>query len=391
MVKVMERHDVASERALAAAGRARLGDVLAPLGLVVADGGTEVPDPDRPGSRIDAVWRIRDRDGAVRPVEVEALLDAAPHRLRDKLAVLELRRLKRGTEQLVLADWISPRARALLDEAGVHCVDLTGTVHLVLDGPRVAVRIDGAANDPRPPTRRLRGLAGPQAGRLVRLLADVAPPYRPGDLAAATGLSPSYVTRLLQTLGAHGLITRDGPTVTRVAWADLLEQRAATGSLLAPPNTSWVAPRGPDGVLERLAADAVLRDQVAVTGAYAARAVAPVTAGGQLMLYLSDQALHGPRDLPRALGLLPSDDGADVLLLRAPDPVVFARTRLRADDGVRHVAPTQLVLDCLSGPGRLPAAGEAVLALLRTDETWWRLPRLDADLTGPADPPVAVT
>lgn len=387
MVGVMKRDYAASEEALAGAGRARLGEVLAPLGLVVTDGGTEVPDPDRPGSRIDAVWKIRDQDGTVRRVEVETLLGAAPRRLRDKLAMLELRKLRHGTEQLVLADWISPRSRALLDEAGVHYVDLTGTVHLVLDGPRVAVRIDGAAHDPRPPSRRLRGLAGPQAGRLVRLLADVAPPYRPGDLTAASGLSPSYVTRLLQALDAHGLITRDGPVVTGVSWPDLLEQRAATTSLLAAAHTSWVSPRGPGAVLERLASDRVLRETLAVTGAHAARAYAPLAAGGQLMLYVPPEDIHAPRRIAKALGLLPADDGADVLLLRAPDPVVFARTRLRADDGVRHVALTQLVLDCLSGPGRLPAAGEAVLALLRADETAWRLPHL----AHPTDPPADMT
>ncbi|MGR6998644.1 helix-turn-helix domain-containing protein [Yinghuangia aomiensis] len=380
----MERDYAASERALLDAGRARLGEVLTPLGLTVTDAGT--PEPDRRGDQIDAVWKVLDPDGTARPLDVEAVFDAAPHRLRNKLAVLELRKLQRGTEQLLLADWISPRGRSMLDEAGVHCLDLTGTLHLLLTEPRVAVRVDGAANDPRPPTHRLRGLAGPHAGRLVRILADVAPPYRPGQLAEATRLSPSYITRLLQTLTAHGLITRDGPTVTGVSWPDLLEQRAATTSLLAAPHTGWVAPRGLTDVLERVASDPVLRELVAVTGAHAARAVAPVAAGGQLMLYVPAENIHAPRKIASTLGLLPADEDTDVLLLRAPDPTVFARSRLRADDGARHVAPTQLVLDCLSGPGRLPAAGEAVLTLLRADETWWRQP-------GPvtAETPDAVT
>lgn len=368
----MGRDHVARERALSAAGVARLGEVLTALGLVVAEEGTQVPDPGRAGSRIDAVWEVRDRDGVARRIEVETLLDAAPHRVRDKLALLELRRLRRGVEQLVLAEWISPRGRALLDEAGVHCMDLTGMVHLVLDGPRVAVRIEGAVNDPRPPTRRLRGLAGPQAGRLVRLLADVAPPYRPGDLVAATGLSASYVTRLLQALDAHGLITREGPVVTGVSWADLLEQRAATTSLLDAEHSFWVAPRGQRAVLERIDSDRELRDRVAVTGAHAARTFMPVVAGGQLMLYVRDEDTGVPRDVASALGLLPADEDAEVVLLRAPDPVVFDRTNLRIDEGVRHVALSQIVLDCLSGPGRLPAAGEAVLAGMRSTETAWR-------------------
>jgi hypothetical protein len=45
-----------------------------------------------------------------------------------------------------------------------------------------------------------------------------------------------------------------------------------------------------------------------------------------------------------------------------------------------YVAPTQVALDCLSGNGRMPAEGEAVLSWLEANEAAWRVPSLD-DIT----------
>jgi hypothetical protein len=56
-------------------------------------------------------------------------------------------------------------------------------------------------------------------------------------------------------------------------------------------------------------------------------------------------------------------------VLTAYDGVVFERSRMV--NGIRHVALSQLVLDCLSGPGRLPAEGEAVLAHMAESEALW--------------------
>ncbi|RMI37446.1 hypothetical protein EBN88_19080 [Streptomyces triticirhizae] len=41
-------------------------------------------------------------------------------------------------------------------------------------------------------------------------------------------------------------------------------------------------------------------------------------------------------------------------------------------DGLRYVGPSQLVLDCLAGPGRMPAEGETVLGFMARDESAWR-------------------
>lgn len=75
-----------------------------------------------------------------------------------------------------------------------------------------------------------------------------------------------------------------------------------------------------------------------------------------------------------ALDLLPADEGANVVLMQPFDPVVWERTTI--DRGVAYVAPTQIVADCLTGIGRMPAEGEAVLAWMTEDESRWRLESL---------------
>jgi hypothetical protein len=59
------------------------------------------------------------------------------------------------------------------------------------------------------------------------------------------------------------------------------------------------------------------------------------------------------------------------MLLRPFDPVVFARTRI--EDGLRFAAPSQVVVDCLTGTGRMPAEGEAVLDWMLAEEPAWRV------------------
>ena len=57
----------------------------------------------------------------------------------------------------------------------------------------------------------------------------------------------------------------------------------------------------------------------------------------------------------RDLGLLPADEGANVALLTPFDRVVWERTVV--DAGVAYAAPSQVAVDCLTGPGRMPAEG----------------------------------
>jgi hypothetical protein len=278
-----------------------------------------------------------------------------------------------------MTQWMAPRTQRILRDHGISYLDLTGNVYVRVSQPAIVINTQGATREPRiAATKNVRTtLAGPKAGRLVRLLADFAPPYRATQIADHTGLSLPYVSKLLDHLEDQLLIRREGRVISDVDWIGLLRARATSFDLLRHnPFVGMLAPNGIPPVLA--AAQKLLRatnntDRIAITGPYAARAVAPRTSGGQLMLYIPHEP-HSPDRIGHQLGLLRVEENADVLLLLAHDEVLFERTRIR--DGIPHVALSQLVIDGLSGPGRLPAESEAVMEYM-VDNPQWRASSLE--------------
>ncbi|WP_207393903.1 helix-turn-helix domain-containing protein [Actinomadura formosensis] len=331
--------------------------------------------------RLDALVQMKaDGDSVLTQLVIDLKRNVSPRLVEEQLLPKWdlLRQVNHYTNLLVIAPWIAPRVQLLLREHGIGYVDLTGNVSLRVSRPAVAIYTQGASRSPRSSTTKSSKatLAGLKAGRLVRLLTDVAPPYRATELANAAGLSLPYVSRLLDTLEDQLLIRREGRIITYVDWPQLLRVRAEHYTLLRQNSyVGMVAPNGIDAVFKALRAlPGEYRGQIALTGSYAARTVAPLAVGGQLMLYLPAGAPRLPDEIGDELGLLRVDRGADVLLLRAHDPVVFERTVDHG--GVRRVALSQLALDCLSGPGRMPAEGEAVLSYMRDNPRLWQLDRL---------------
>ena len=80
--------------------------------------------------------------------------------------------------------------------------------------------------------------------------------------------------------------------------------------------------------------------------------------------------------LAKAARLLPAKTGANVVLAQPYDPIVFERGQ--ETNGVRSVSIAQAAIDCLTGPGRMPAEGEALLAWMRRNEPRWRASGLTA-------------
>jgi hypothetical protein len=210
----------------------------------------------------------------------------------------------------------------------------------------------------------------------VRFLADFVPPYQAKHISDATGVSLAWVSRLLGQLEDQLLIHRKGRTITEVKWPELLRARAESHDLLRQnPYVNAIALNGARSTLvdlRKVLHSGRALPRIAVTGPFAAQRIAPLAVGGQLLLYVDDEP-NAPHRWIDALNLLPDSEGGDVLLLRAQDPMVFERTRVV--DDVPHVALTQVVLDGLSGPGRMPAEAEQVLQRLISTESEWRRPR----------------
>lgn len=330
--------------------------------------------------RADALIRIRDPGGGpAGTVLVETKNTVVPADVTRTLGpqVNLLRQLQVNAAVLVIAPWLSSRTRAVLDEHGYGYLDLTGNVSLRLERPAVVLRLQGRERQPSG-TRKTKtsGVTGARAGQLIRLLVDAEPPYRAGQLATATGISLPWVGRVLDALEAELLIRRDGRTVTSTDWPGLLRARAGATALLTTNTVIPLLTVGGTGPVLQQLTDPDLTDQIAVTGSVAAGMVAPIAAPGQLMFYLRGGPAAANK-LPERLGALRTEGtgrSPNVLVLLPPTETVFDRTR--TVDGVPHVALSQLVIDCLSGNGRMPAEGEAVLDLMARDESRWRLTRL---------------
>lgn len=286
-------------------------------------------------------------------------------------AASALRALAGNIPVLVVAPWLSPRTQDVLAKQDVNYIDLTGNVRLKLSNPTVYLRSQGAQKNPNPKRRGQVSLRGAKAGRLVRFLADVPAPYGVRGVATATKLNPGYVSTLLSALDREALIDRDRRGSVRSVDVEALIRRWADDYAVLRSNdpVGFLAPAGPRAVLTSLR-DLTRTGRVAVTGSFAAVRHSAVAAPSLLMAFCDDTAA-----VAAACQLLPADTGANIVLLRPYDPVVWSDTEF--EDGVFYVAPAQATVDCLTGTGRMPAEGEELLRWMTAAGLDWRTSTTD--------------
>ena len=338
----------------------------AELELDVIQSNTALPD-----TRTDAIWTLRSQ-GIHASIIVEVRTSFAPRDVDRVLGGLSptIRGQLRPSTILVVAPWFSPRSRDLLEQRGYSYLDMTGNLLLAVPNPIVYLRDRGSDTDPDRPHRAPAGLAGASINALIRALADITPPYRLTDLANVTGLSHGYISRSLAALDDQALISRVRGMVVDVDWEGLLRARADAYDLMRSNRAqTFVAQRGSAAAYTAMVEHPLAFDAT-VTGSFAAYEIAPIAAPAQLALYThqSDQVI-------KQLSLLPTDRGADVVLLTPASDSQLVRPR--KVDGLRHVGVSQLALDCLAGNGRLPEEGEAIIEWMHTNPQW-RLPDLQA-------------
>lgn len=331
--------------------------------------------PEGSDLRADARISLRASNGTISTIVVEEKQLVTPRTVLSELAprVQSARNMGAHLPLLVVTPWLSRRAQALLADEDIGYIDLTGNALLRIDNPPFFLQTTGAERNPWPKERGRAQLRGAKAARLIRLLIDVRPPYGLQEIADATGLAPGYVSRLLDTLYREALIERAprGP-VESVDVDALLRRWAGSYDVFGANNAqAFIATEGLDRLLSRMAADPGIGTTSTITGSFAASRIAPVASPALLLAYHDAPAL-----LARDLELLPAEEGGDVMLLRPFDSVVFARNRI--EDGLRYAAPSQVAVDCLTGNGRMPAEGEALLEWMLGDEAGWRLDSLQA-------------
>lgn len=306
--------------------------------------------------------RIASPSGTSAEIDVVRLADATPR----SVAALK----ESAGPTLVITDWLSGRAQDLLRSRGLSFMDATGNAEIRLREPGLYIRTQGASRNPTPTPTKDPTVRGPKAWALLRTLAEVPPPIGVRELAEAVSVDAGYVSRVLGVLERELLVTRTprGP-VTSVEWEGVLRRAATTYSLFDSNETStWVATGGPERFLTDLAGKRTGR--WAITGSFAAARTAPVAAPELAVVYADDV-----ERVVRAGRLLPATRGTNVTVAKPYDPVVF--DRVVTSGGETYVSTAQVALDCLTGNGRMPAEGEAVLAWMRKNEPRWRTGTLE--------------
>jgi hypothetical protein len=267
---------------------------------------------------------------------------------------------------MLVAPFLSPRARNLLAAANASFADETGNLRVVAADPAVFVESQGADRDPDRQPRPLRSLKGAAAARVVRALCDFAPPYGVRPLAARSATPLGTVSRVVTFLEEEALITRDEKKViTAVDWPELIKRwvtdYSVTGSNMM---RSFIEPRGLGALAPKLAK--LVR--YAVTGSMAVPGgVAPARLA---MIYVADA-----EEAAKVLELVPTEAGTNVWLLEPYDTVVFERTQsltIGSHNSIVTAAPSQIVADLMTSPGRGPQEADMLVERLKGTEDAWR-------------------
>lgn len=317
--------------------------------------------------RIDAVVELTAPGGS--RVRLVAECKRAVVR-RDLPAMLEQLEAYRATVPsptipVLVSRYLSDSVRAWLDENDLSYVDATGNLRLVSRDPAVYLRDRGADRDPwRGPGRPRGTLRGEPAARVVRALADFGSPLPVTALVKRSGASTGATYRVLDFLEQEALVTRGTRgVVEQVRWRQLLERWSEDyGFQRNNAVSGYLQPRGLSALLTGLATTEL---RYAVTGSLAAVQWAAYADPRLASLYVDDVAAAA-----ELLGLREVDSGANVLLAEPASAVVFDRG---SDvDGVMYAAPSQVAVDLLTGPGRSPAEGQALLDWMESNEPAWR-------------------
>ncbi len=315
--------------------------------------------------RVDLLAEIASPAGesAILAVEIKRTLEP-----RDVLqAVEQISMITAGAfpraVPVVAAAYLSPRARALLRDRGVGYADTTGNVRIEVSTPGLFIVTDGADHDPWPREHKLRSLRGRGAARAMRAIIDTSPPCGVRELAQSTGASAPTLSRVLDLLEREAIVTRARGAVSTVDWQGAIRRWAEDyGQTDSNTPTTVLDPRGLPALEKRLRAT---KFAYAATGALAAQRFDPIAPVRLAGIYVTD-----PIQAIDRLDLRVTEAGANVVLLEPLDPVVFDRTVER--DGLRCVAPSQLAVDLLTGPGREPSQGEEMLKWMEKNEHVWR-------------------
>ena len=253
---------------------------------VVSGGNLPGPQP-----LVDGAIDIQGTQGIQVTMAVEAKRTFQPRDVEQILPGISrvLRTLAGNVPLLVVAPWLSAEPVICWPPTASTISISPATPVSPSNTRRCSSRRSGADRDPSPPERPTTQVRGPKAGRLVRLLVDVDPPYGVKEISGATKLNPGYISRLLDTLDSEALIEQSSRgQVTSVDIPALMQRWAQSYDVFKTNGTkTFLSPAGAAAAEKQLPTLADER-RVAVTGSFATVQDAPVAAPAMLVLYCDD-------------------------------------------------------------------------------------------------------
>ncbi len=320
--------------------------------------------------RANLSFILADPTGQQQRIIVEAKPGLEPRDISNLTQYLEDFR-SNDTRLLVVAPYISMQAAVLLRKSNINYLDATGNMCVQIERPALYIERQGATKNPWTHERTLQSLSGPAAGRVARALCDYRPPYGIRKLAAYAETLPGTVSKILSLLDREALTQRAARgkysgEIVEVKWADLIRRWTQDYAFEASNSVSaYLEPRGLDALFRKLNDPAISLGRYGITGSFASVFYAPIVQPRLLAMYVDNRDAAAT-----ALGLRQAERGANVLLAEPFDQVVFSRTIQR--DNVTYAAFSQVAADLLTGTGRGPQEGGALLQWMEEHEDVWR-------------------
>jgi len=294
---------------------------------------------------------------------IEVKKHGQPRMIRD--AAIQLRRYLRDAHAdaipVVVAPYLSPRARDVCREEGVGYLDFMGNAFIVSESIFIEREVPG---QPEAERRALRSLYKPKSARILRcLLKAPERSWRTAELADAARVSTGLVSNVASAL-------RDR------AWAEQTDE----GLSLTDPNAlldSWAEsyepPRGEEfrryttlhgsALAERLRGAAQGDGRIALASFSAAQWRAAYVRHPTTYFYADEAGLAELDDL---LDAKPAPRGANVVVV-VPEEDGVLDDAVRVAEGVMVTSPVQTYLDLLQSGDR---GGEGAEELRRRLLDW---------------------
>ena len=290
--------------------------------------------------------------------------------LREKISSASQARLGLGVDlpvgdnSLLISRYIPKPLRAKLRGFGVNFADASGAINIQRRNPFFVVSVDGSGGDTaRPVGRPVASLKGVPASKVARVLLDFETPIDVADVIRFSGASRGSVYRALDYLQQVGLIERtERGRVNSCDWPSLLELWSESYGLQSSNTVrSFIAPRGLEAVISDLSNVGDL--DYALTGTFAAAHFEAYAVGFTAVVYTPQVD-----ELANRLRIRENPEGGNVLLIEPNGDFQLQNTTLI--NGVKVAAVSQIAVDLLTGPGRNPEEGKALVRWMKGRNDW---------------------